>query len=820
MHHPVFKPRGSVVRGSVAVCVVVAAAVTGIAAQSASAIPTDPTDNPCMSGSSFDLTASRGSVVWGESVVLSTTENIAAGCQVASFIDFTDAQSGVTYNEPFSVADKLIPPATGRYDLVIVSNGAVYTEGSVNVQVTSFPVVSGHPFARITPNVPDQAATFEQAVQQPGAEVFVQGDVNLDVSGMTGIQVAPGVQIIGERDASHPNGPRLFTTTYPRQLLQVGAQGAHADNVRITGIRFDGMEPPDPCDSAGNDFLDSDAVDIYASVGVQVDHDEFFAWRGSGVNVQDSDQVPTDPPTDRLNPLTGQAGVWIHDNYIHDNQHPTVCSDVDPFAGDGHGAGYGVNDSHGGFSYIQGNVFGDNRHSIAGGGENGSGYILTGNMFFNPGVDDVKVVTNYNHLIDMHGTQNCPGAVFRGESYNCGQGGLYMEVANNTVVSQPSNPAAAIQLRGQPTNVVTPTPGVPNDYGMYVHDNKFNMPEGQALTETQDDNGLVLGSGNEFVNDLTSEAQFADLFTDPSSQGPYCDFDGDGTVDAFRDSAGVLWYFSSRTGRWTYMTMNSESSGDLTLRDVNGDGLCDVSDGAGVVYQAPPAFESFPLLTTVPPLIGFDRGTAEDRIAAAGLKLDTVTSVPSLLPVGTVLGQSVPANDSEQAGSLVALTVSAGGVLLPNLVGQSESAARGALAAAGLVAGTVTRDVNPRPAGTVDAQSPAVGPTGATVVLPGSTVDFGVSLGQTTVPNIMGDTDAQARSAIASAGLSVGTVSSTDNCVDTGTVQNQNPVSGFRAAAGSPVNYTLSTCSDGGGSGGTGGAAGGSGGNGGTILPK
>src|SRR6185436_13082557 len=96
--------------------------------------------------------------------------------------------------------DTLYPPGTGRYDLVVTIPGQLRASVASVPMSVSFPKVDGHPFARILPHEPDQAVTFEQAVQQPNARVYIQGDVNLDLSGMQFIHVAAGVQIIGERD--------------------------------------------------------------------------------------------------------------------------------------------------------------------------------------------------------------------------------------------------------------------------------------------------------------------------------------------------------------------------------------------------------------------------------------------------------------------------------------------------------------------------------------------------------------------------------------------------------------------------------------------
>jgi hypothetical protein len=92
---------------------------------------------------------------------------------------------------------------------------------------------------------------------------------------------------------------------------------------------------------------------------------------------------------------------------IHDNQHPSYCG-LDPTA-TGHGGGYGVSVNVGGFPKIEHNVFDSNRHAIAANGHAGDGYTLIGNLFLNPGIDDVKLgVTNFNHQIDVHGKDTCP----------------------------------------------------------------------------------------------------------------------------------------------------------------------------------------------------------------------------------------------------------------------------------------------------------------------------------------------------------------------------------------------------------------------------
>jgi hypothetical protein len=533
--------------------------------------------------------------------------------------------------------------------------------------------------------------------------------VELDLSGRS-LRVASGVQIIGQRDAAHPSGPRLFTTATSRsEMLDVGDGGAVSDNVRITGIRFDGGESSDPCDQAGRTD-DVDGIRVWSGRGVEIDHSEFYHFSGSAVQVFD--------PLDRVSrydsglaPLT----TWVHDNYIHDNQHPTYCG-WDPF-GSGHGGGYGVSVNRGGAPKIEHNVFGDNRHAIAANGSAGDAYYLVGNLFLAPGVDNVKlVVTNFNHHIDVHGQDTCPGT-FTTEHYNCGDAGEYFYVGQNTVVGKRDQPsiADAIQLRGKPTSY-----RAPGTDGMQVQGNVFAQPQSRALTQTQE--GLVDAGQNTFLADLRS-------FWDTSANAP-CDFDGDQVNDPFRASGASWWYHSTRAHRWVALGTTSATS--VTFSDVNHDGLCDVTGGSGP-RQTWPLFETFPTLaTTVPNLIGATRGPAAASLVSAGLVLGTVSTAANAAAVGTIIATTPAARTTAQLGTPVDIVVSSGpppNVRVPNLVGGDERSARASLRAFGLVLESVSRnnyvDVT---AGIVAAQNP---PAGA-MVPPGSDVGIAVSLGPET----------------------------------------------------------------------------------------
>src|SRR5262249_33991879 len=141
------------------------------------------------------------------------------------------------------------------------------------------------PVIKITGSDPDSRLLFLQALRTPNERVILAGSVDLDLSGLVAFPVAEGGQIIGEPDADHPGGPRLFTTSRPKAGLAInsdnrlidgfnGMLAISSNGVRISGLRFDGQESTDPCDEANQP--DFDAIDIYSSDvaidSVEIDH--------------------------------------------------------------------------------------------------------------------------------------------------------------------------------------------------------------------------------------------------------------------------------------------------------------------------------------------------------------------------------------------------------------------------------------------------------------------------------------------------------------------------------------------------------------------
>ena len=120
------------------------------------------------------------------------------------------------------------------------------------------------------------------------------------------------------------------------------------------------------------------------------------------------------------------------------------------------------------------------------------------------------------------------------------------------------------------------------------------------------------------------------------------------------------------------------------------------------------------------------------------------------------------------------------------MIGVDEGSVAGHLAGSGLTMGTVTRVANPVRAGTVIAQNSPAG----TIEPAGSPVDLTISLGSVTVPDLEGDTTAQATGALTAVGL-VAHIEHTAQCLDPGQVIDQTPSAGTSVAPGTTVTFTI-----------------------------
>ena len=132
-------------------------------------------------------------------------------------------------------------------------------------------------------------------------------------------------------------------------------------------------------------------------------------------------------------------------------------------------------------------------------------------------------------------------------------------------------------------------------------------------------------------------------------------------------------------------------------------------------------------------------------------------------------------------------------VSVPNVVGSAQAAANTSITGAGLTLGTVTMQSSSTvTSGNVISENPAAGAS----VAKGSAVDLVVSSGpaMVTVPNVVGNTQAAATTAITGAGLTVGAVTmQSSSAVASGNVISENPAAGASVASGSAVALVIST---------------------------
>jgi regulation of enolase protein 1 (concanavalin A-like superfamily) len=143
----------------------------------------------------------------------------------------------------------------------------------------------------------------------------------------------------------------------------------------------------------------------------------------------------------------------------------------------------------------------------------------------------------------------------------------------------------------------------------------------------------------------------------------------------------------------------------------------------------------------------------------------------------------------------VSLVVSSGPatVIVPQLIGLTQSSATAALTSAGLVVGAITNATsNTVPAGSVIDQTPAAN----TSVAPGTSVALVISSGPlpVTIPNVVNLTQQDATAALIAKGLSVGTIATAaSDTVASGCVISQTPSAGTIVPSGSSVALTISS---------------------------
>lgn len=157
-------------------------------------------------------------------------------------------------------------------------------------------------------------------------------------------------------------------------------------------------------------------------------------------------------------------------------------------------------------------------------------------------------------------------------------------------------------------------------------------------------------------------------------------------------------------------------------------------------------------------------------------------------------GFVITATDSQGATAYqtISLIKSTGTAAVPDVVGQPQATAETTITGAGFTVGDITSMPNAAPVGQVLAQSPAAG----TSTFLGERIALTVSKGPApgNVPDVVGQTQAEAEAALVAAGLKVGTVSTAPSAtLAAGRVIAQTPAAGANVAPGTAVNLVVSS---------------------------
>jgi serine/threonine protein kinase/beta-lactam-binding protein with PASTA domain len=190
---------------------------------------------------------------------------------------------------------------------------------------------------------------------------------------------------------------------------------------------------------------------------------------------------------------------------------------------------------------------------------------------------------------------------------------------------------------------------------------------------------------------------------------------------------------------------------------------------------------------SVPAVTGLPLAQARAKIVAANLVVGTVTNQASAtVPTGNVISTSPSDGTNVKAHSSVSLTVSAGQAkkTVPSVVGQQEQQAITAITGVGLNY-KVNQVASSQPANTVVSQSPA----GGAKVAPSAIVTLNVSEGDTTIPNVIGMSQAAATQELQGKGFTVvpNVTASAPAGTTPGTVFSMSPAPGSSVRSGSTI---------------------------------
>lgn len=197
----------------------------------------------------------------------------------------------------------------------------------------------------------------------------------------------------------------------------------------------------------------------------------------------------------------------------------------------------------------------------------------------------------------------------------------------------------------------------------------------------------------------------------------------------------------------------------------------------------------------VPDVVGMTEEEAREALNQVELGYKIVAREASdKYDKGTVMKQGTTANKRVEKNTQIELTISTGKeeveVTVPDVTGKSESEAQSKLEDLGLVVESKASYSSSVDKGKVISTDPKAGK----VLKEGDTVTMTISLGaeKVSVPNLIGKSEADAQSALSSAGLTGSVSTSHSDSIAEGLVISQGTEAGKKVTAGTSVSFVVS----------------------------
>jgi hypothetical protein len=375
----------------------------------------------------------------------------------------------------------------------------------------------------------------------PGHVLVIDGVLDLP-NGLPPLLVPDGITIRGDR-RSVLNTARLNKRTAGEDFeIMLSVIG---NNVRITGLSVRG---PSRSSDGGQQQSNGIRVPELVAQGTIIDHNDISDWTWRGVYVlgsqKDDGNAADLQCTDTSVPRFRTSATWVARNFIHHNREQEK--------------GYGVNANSGAFPFIEGNLFYENRHAIAGTASTSrTGYRAWRNFTLSSAPLQRGIF--HTHDFDMHGTA---------DGGKGGRAGGYMDLYQNTFLGTNRH---NFEVRGTPCDLVE----FRNNISLQVRDDALSLDTG------------LFGTGSVTWNVPATPEQFDQANPTRDQLMGVGDFDGDGVDDALI-ATGTAWYYSARgVAEWRLLNDKPDTLRTLKFGDFDGDGRTDVvgKNGANLMVS-------------------------------------------------------------------------------------------------------------------------------------------------------------------------------------------------------------------------------------------